>query len=388
MYFDFDTPARRAGSGCVKWDETPPAPLPAGKELLPMWVADMDFRVAPPIIEALQRRVAHGVFGYTHVPEAYYQAATRWFEHRHHWTIPPHHIIYIPGVVPALSAIVKALASEGDEVIVQSPVYNCFFSSIRNNGCAVVENPLRCVDGRYEMDFDDLERKASRPRASLMLLCNPHNPVGRLWTKDELARVSAICSKHGVKIIADEIHCEIVLNGRRYQPFATAVPEALQNAVVCASPSKAFNLAGLQNALIICARDDWRERINRAININEVCDINPFGVAGLMAAYNEGEPWLDALCQYIGDNYRLLCRFIRNRMPQLSVTPLEATYLAWIDTGGDGDAFAHRLLSEEAVWVSPGSMYGEAPCRHIRLNLACPRAQLMEALERMEHLLR
>jgi cystathionine beta-lyase len=273
-----------------------------------------------------------------------------------------------------------------------SPVYNCFFSSIRNNGCEVVECALLRTepDGRYVIDYDDLAAKASDPRARMLLLCNPHNPVGRVWTREELARVYNICIEHGVVVVSDEIHGELTFRGSRYVPYGT-VDRTLENAVVLTSPSKSFNTAGLQIANIICARPEWRERIDRAINQNEVCDVNPFGPVALEAAYNESEAWLDALCDYIWQNYLSLCDFFARHLPSLRVTPLEGTYLVWVDCSRldmDVDSLAARLLDEGRVWVNPGTMYGQQSGRgYIRLNIACPRTQLMEGLRRMADVL-
>jgi cystathionine beta-lyase len=387
MRYDFDTPVVRRGTGCYKWDEE------TADGIIPMWVADMDFRTAPAIIEALQRRVEHGVFGYTLVPESYYKAVIAWFDRRHQWTIDRSWIQYTSGVVPALSVIVKAFTEPGDKVILQMPVYNCFFSSVRNNGCEVLENRLAYVDNRYEMDFDDLEQKASDPRARLLILCNPHNPTGRVWTREELARVYNICKQHGVKVVSDEIHNELTFRGRRYVPYGTVCQ--MDNAIICTSPSKSFNTAGLQIANIICADADWRARIDRAININEVCDVNPFGVAALQAAYNESEDWLDALCEYIYQNYETLCKFFATELPQLTVTPLEGTYLVWVNITAlniTSDELTERLLKEGKVQVNSGTMYGgPSPSGKdnvgegfIRLNIACPRAQMMEGLRRIQ----
>ena len=375
----FDTPVVRRGTGCVKWDEHPL------DDLVPLWVADMDFRTAPAIIEALQRRVEHGVFGYTLVPESYYEAIIAWFRRRHQWTIDRSWIQYTSGVVPALSVIVKALTQPGNQVILQTPVYNCFFSSVRNNGCEVVANGLE-LKQTYTMDFDDLERKAADPRAKMLILCNPHNPAGRVWTREELTRVYNICKEHGVIVVSDEIHNELTYRGQRYVPYG--VVSQMDNAIVCTSPSKSFNTAGLQIANIICANAEWRERIDRAINQNEVCDVNPFGVVALQAAYNESEEWLDQLCEYIYQNYEALCRFLAERLPQLRVLPLEGTYLVWVDISALGitaDELTSRLLSEAHVQVNSGTMYDPSPAgqHFIRLNIACPRSQLMEGLRRL-----
>lgn len=379
--YDFDKEIMRRGSGCVKWDENPQS------DIIPMWVADMDFEASPAIREALRRRVEHGVFGYTHVPESYYEAIISWFDRRHGWPIQREWIQYTSGVVPALSVIVKAFTEPGDRVILQTPVYNCFFSSVRNNGCEVVSSMLRLScnkPNRFEMDCEDLEAKARDPRTRMLILCNPHNPVGRVWTREELTRVNNICKANDVIVVSDEIHNELTYHGC-YVPFGTV---DMENAIICTSPSKSFNTAGLQNANIICARPEWRAKIDRAININEVCDVNPFGVVALEAAYNESEEWLDQLCDYLWQNYETLVTFFESELPQLSVMPLEGTYLVWVDirsTGFTSDVVAERLLNEGRVQVNSSTMYG---CEgFIRLNIACPRSQMMEGLRRIKRVL-
>lgn len=379
---EFDNVINRKGTNSYKWDSNPEP------DLLPMWVADMDFKTAPAIIEALRKRVEHGVFGYTKVPGEYYRAIASWFGSRHGWEINPDHVIYTTGVVPALSACVKGLAEAGDGVIVQSPVYNLFFSSIRNNKCRIVDNCLTCgADGRYAMDFDNLERLAAE--AKLLILCNPHNPVGRIWSREELSRVAKICARHGVTVISDEIHCELTYeNG--YVPFAPVAEEAGCKYAVCNSPSKAFNTAGLQIANIICPDEEMRARIDRAINDNEVCDVNPFGVVGLIAAYTEGGDWLDSLRRYLWGNYLLVKDFFATNLPQYQITPLEATYLLWINvrnSGMTGDGVYERLMKEEHLRVGRGSDYGEGGADFIRLNIACPRTLLLDGLNRLAKVL-
>ena len=385
--FDFNELIPRRGTNSYKWDGA------ADERVLPLWVADMDFRTAPEIIDALRDRVEHGIFGYTRVPDTYYEAVTGWFARRHGWTIDREWIIYTSGVVPALSATIKALTRAGDRVLVQTPVYNCFFSSIRNNGCLVEENRLIYEDGTYSIDFDDLERKAADPRVTLMLLCNPHNPAGRVWTRDELMRIGDICLRNGVRVVADEIHCELVFSPHRYVPFASLAgdfgsraAEFMANTVTCVSPSKAFNIAGLQIANIIAADPYVRRKIDRAINDNEVCDVNPFGVEALIAAYNKGEAWLAALLEYLCGNYRFLKEYFAARMSQLTVTRLEGTYLVWVDCrrlGLTSETLCRRMLDEQLLWLNEGTMYGVAGEGFVRINIACPRSRLEEALERM-----
>ena len=384
MKYDFDKTIDRRATNSYKWDSAP-------EGVLPMWVADMDFRTAPAIIDALQKRVAHGIFGYTRVPDAYYDAVTSWFSRRHGWDIDREWIIYTSGVVPAVSAVIKAMTVPGDKVIVQTPVYNCFFSSIRNNGCEIVSNPLRRTTDTYEMDFDALERCAADPRAKVMLLCNPHNPAGRVWTPDELTRLGNICLRNGVTVVADEIHCELVYQGFKYTPFASLSDAFLHRSVTCVSPSKAFNIAGLQIANIVAFDNDLRSRIDKAININEVCDVNPFGVAATIAAYNEGEEWLNQLVDYLHGNYEAMAEFCRRELPEFPITRLEGTYLVWMDCSSLGmpsDALEHALLDDARLWLNAGTMYGAEGEGYMRWNIACPRSVMLDGLNRFLNFVR
>ena len=383
MEYYFSRPTDRRGTDSYKWDSAPET------DIIPLWVADMDFETFPAITEALQRRVAHGIFGYTRVPEAYYEAVCNWFGKHHGWHINREDIIYTSGVVPAVSAVIKALTLPGDQVIVQGPVYNCFFSSIRNNGCETVSNSLiyNKEELRYEIDFDDLERKLAHERARLMLLCNPHNPGGRVWTRDELTRVAELCRKYGVRVVSDEIHCELTLYDNEYVPFGSLPDELSHGSITCCSPSKAFNTAGLQIANIICRDAEVRNRIDRAININEVCDVNPFGVIALQAAYSdEGYEWLTQLRAYISSNYDLLRERFARELPKCKVMRMEGTYLAWIDCSElhiSSDEIEEMLMHENKVWVNAGSMYGTEGAAFIRINMACTSELLNEGITRI-----
>lgn len=383
MEYDFSRPTERRGTDSYKWNSAPET------DIIPLWVADMDFETFPGITEALQRRVAHGIFGYTRVPEAYYEAVCNWFGKRHGWHINREDIIYTSGVVPAVSAVIKALTLPGDQVIVQGPVYNCFFSSIRNNGCEMVSNSLiyNKEELRYEIDFDDLERKLAHERARLMLLCNPHNPGGRVWTRDELTRVAELCHKYGVRVVSDEIHCELTLYDNEYVPFGSLPDELSHGSITCCSPSKAFNTAGLQIANIVCRDAEVRNRIDRAININEVCDVNPFGVIALQAAYSdEGYEWLTQLRAYISSNYDLLRERFARELPKCKVMRMEGTYLAWIDCSElhiSSDEIEEMLMHENKVWVNAGSMYGTEGAAFIRINMACTSELLNKGITRI-----
>ncbi len=382
MKYNFDEIIPRRNTNSVKWDEA------AQDDIIPLWVADMDFRVLPQITEALRQRVDHGVFGYTHVPDSYYESVIRWFKDQHGLQgVKPSDIIYTSGVVPAISAIVRGLTLPGDKVLVQTPVYNCFFSSIRNQGCLVEENHLVYKNNTYVVDWDDFERKCTDSRVRIFLLCNPHNPAGRVWKKEELQRMGEICQKHDVFVISDEIHCELVMPGNDYTPFASLSDDFLKNSATCVAPTKAFNIAGLQIANIIVKDRNKRERIDRAINIHEVCDVNPFGVIATEAAYTEeGAEWLRQLNTYLFANYRFLCDFFSKHFPSLEVVKLEGTYLVWVDCSSLGKSSTEIVnnLYRHGVWMNDGVMYGENQGAFIRINIACPRKILEEGLLRME----
>lgn len=380
MKYNFDEIIPRRGTYSVKWDAEPDA------DVLPMWVADMDFRAAAPIIEALEKRVAHGIFGYTRVPEAYYDAVTDWFHRRHHWSVENDWILYTTGVVPALSAVIKGLTVPGDKVLIQTPVYNCFFSTLHNNDCEIVENPLLYRGGRYEIDFKDLERKAADPGVKLLILCNPHNPGGKVWSREELLRIGDICLQHHLTIIADEIHGELVFPGHTYLPFASLSAELARHTVTCTSCTKAFNVAGLHIANIIASEAELRTKVQRALNENETCEVNPFGVDAMIAAYRHGEEWLEQLKGYLWDNLCYLRNRLEAQLPQFPVMEPEGTYLVWVDCSvlrRSSKEIAQLLLEKGKVRINEGSMYGKDGENFIRINIACPRQTLEEGLERL-----
>ena len=383
MKYNFDSINNRVGTNSVKWDIHP--------DVIPLWVADMDFQVLPELKEALSKRVDEGIFGYTLVPESYYEAIINWFDRRHHWHIDRSWILYTSGVIPAMAAALKAFTLPGEKVLIQTPVYNCFFSSIANCGCEPVENELVREGNTYRIDFADFENKCADPKTTVFLLCNPHNPAGRVWTKEELERMNEICMRHDVKVISDEIHCELIMPGYTFVPFASVSGACADNSVILNSPTKNFNIAGLQIANIICKNRQWLRRIDRAVNINETCDVNPFGVIALQEAYNKGAEWIDELNTYLYDNYKALKDFFHEELPKLEVLKLEGTYLVWVDITAlefTSDEVADKLLKEAKVWVNSGTMYGrKAGQGYLRINIATPRATLMEGLKRMGRLL-
>jgi cystathionine beta-lyase len=350
----------------------------------------MDFRTAPSIIKALEKRVQHGIFGYTKVPQAYFDAVTGWFERRHNFSFRKEWTLYTTGVVPALSAIIRALTVPGDKVIVQTPVYNCFFSSIRNNDCEIIANQLIYKDGTYTIDFDDLEEKTFDPRTKLFLLCSPHNPAGRVWSREELEKTGKICLKNNVTVVSDEIHCDFVYAGRRHIPFASINSDFLRYSGTCTAPSKTFNLAGLKVANIHAADEIIRKKIDKSLKINEVCEISPFAVDALIAAYNEGEAWLEELNEYLYGNYQYLKDFFSEHFPHFPVLPLEATYLVWVDCSAlciPSAEITKMLLQKANLWVNEGSMYGAGGEGFIRLNIACPRELLTRGLNKMKNVI-
>ncbi len=382
MTYNFDQSPDRRGTESVKWDLYPGT--------LPLWVADMDFKVAPEIQAALQKRLAHGVFGYELVPDSYFEAMHRWFKERHGWDdISKSNIVPTTGVIAAYSAAIKAMTVPGDKVMVMTPCYNAFFPAIRNNKCVQLDNPLR-YDGRYIVDWDDFEKKAAE--AKVLLLCNPHNPAGRVWTREELLLMARICRQNDVFVISDEIHCELTYPGHDYTPWATLPEEYVLNSVSCISPTKAFNLAGIQIANIYAKDPAVLAKMDRAINDNECCDVNVFGVTALKAAYTSGGPWLDQLRDYLYHNARTVSCFLEDELPEVNVLPLEGTYLMWLDCrkalrpGEPLEGFSERLgkfLQEKVqLTLSTGSIYGAAGEGFMRVNIACPRSRLLDGMQR------
>ena len=383
--YNFDVCPDRQGTESVKWDLYPGT--------LPMWVADMDFRVAPEIQEALQKRLNHGVFGYELIPDKYFEVMGRWFAQRHGWEgIARENIVPTTGVIAAYSAAIKAMTVPGDKVLVMTPCYNAFFPAIRNNKCGQLESPLKFDGKHYIVDWDDFEAKVKQAR--VFLLCNPHNPVGRVWTREELLLMAEICRRNNVFVVSDEIHCELTYPGHDYTPWATLPEQYVKNSVSCISPTKAFNIAGIQIANIFAADPDILKKMDRAINDNECCDVNVFGVTALQAAYDKGGPWLDALRNYLYHNARTVCCFLEDEIPGVVCPPLEGTYLMWLDCRcalkpgepleGFSERLANHLREKHGLVLSTGTIYGSAGEGFERLNIACPRTRLLDGLDRLK----
>ena len=379
MSYDFDSVVERRGTNSVKWN--------VGEGELPMWVADMDFKTAPEVTEAILHRVSHGVFGYSEIPDFFYQAYADWWGARYDFDLKKEWINFSTGVIPVISSAIRKLTTPGEGILIQTPVYNVFFNEIRDNGRVVVESPLKYENGEYEMDLDDLEKKLSDPQTAMMILCNPHNPVGKIWDKRTLAAVGKIASRCGVTVISDEIHCDITLPGKKYVPFASASDICRQISVTCVSPTKSFNLAGVQTAAAIVPDDNLRHKIKKALNTDEVSEPNAFAVPATVAAYERGGAWLDELREYLGENRRYACEFIRERIPVLFPVEGEATYLLWVDvasSGLSGAKFCAELREKTGLFVTPGVVYGAAGRDFFRMNIACPRSTLTDGLERLE----
>lgn len=382
MKYNFDEIIPRRGTGSLKWDACP------DPEVLPFWVADMDFRTAAPIRDALVSRAEHGIYGYATIPDAYYNAVTDWFAARHGWKIERDWIIPVSGVIPALSAAIGAYMPNGGKVLVQSPAYNHFFISIEQNGCEAVSAQLVRVGNTYRMDFDALEELASDPDITLMVLCNPQNPVGRVWSREELRRVGEICLRHGVTVVSDEIHCELTAPCRAYVPFATVGDDVARNSIVCVSPTKPFNMAGVKIANIVIPDPTIRERVRRVVDRREIAGPGPFGIDALTAAYSRGgAEWIDELNVYIAGNYEFMREFVEKNLSDFPIMKLEGTYLVWMDCSALGmksEDLEQALKSDAKIWLNAGTMYGPGGEGYMRWNIACTRANLEEGLRRFK----
>jgi len=385
MKFDFDRVVDRTGTASFKWDLADG--IFGGTGLLPLWVADMDFESPPEVVEALAKRARHGVYGYTAPMPEYYRAVTEWFEGRHAWRLTPEWIVTAPGVVPALNLLIQTFTEPGDGVIVQQPVYYPFMRSIKNNGRKVINNPLRLEEKVYRVDFDDLEQKAKDPSARLMILCSPHNPVGRVWTREELKRIGDICLAHDILVVSDEIHCDLVYEGHRHVPFGSLGRDYLMKSVTCTAPSKTFNLAGLQTANLVMAAPDLRQRYARTIDCLGLKWPNLFGAEALIAAYRHGGAWLDQLMEYLAGNLAFLKDYIAAHMPRIGVIEPEATYLVWLDFrdyGLDTESLKRLMRDKARLALDDGYIFGSPEGDGFeRINIACPRSILEESLKRM-----
>jgi len=401
MNYDFDTPINREHTNSVKWDfhfeESGPTHWDStyskhgSDRILPLWVADMDFVCPQPVVDALVRRAQHGIFGYTRETESYYEAVRHWYLRRQGWNIDPAWIVITPGVVPALNFLVQTFVKPGEKVIIQSPVYYPFYSSVEGNEGVVVRNPLRCEQGRYGIDFAGLEAAANDPDVRLMVISSPHNPVGRVWTREELQRMGDICRENDILMVADEIHSDLILPGHEFVPFHLAGEGFETFSIICTAPSKTFNIAGLGTSNIIIADETLRRRFQHTLNRAGIHGVNPFGMEALIAAYNGGEEWLEQVLAYLQQNYAFLKDFVSRHMPEIDVLPLEGTYLAWLDCrrlGLDAKHLETLMLEQARLYLDEGYIFGEEGAGFERINIACPRSLLEEALHRLKDAVR
>lgn len=378
MQYNFSKLTNRFNTNSLKWD--------VNNNELPMWVADMDFETAPEIREAIRKKVDFGIYGYTIIPDEYYLSISNWWERRHNFKIEKEWILFCTGVVPSISSIVRKMTREGDNVLVQAPVYNIFYNSIVNNNRKVLSSDL-CFDGKeYSIDHEDLERKLSDPATTLMILCNPHNPIGKVWSKETLKKIGELCIKYNVLVVSDEIHCDLTY-GNSYTPFASISPEIAQNSITCIAPTKTFNLAGVQSSNIIVPNDEIRRMVNRGINTDEVAEPNAFAIEATIAAFTKGEPWLNELIEYLAENKRVVQKFIHNELPSLNLIHSDATYLLWIDCSSitkDSLEFCKFIRKETGLYVSSGHVYGSNGGHFIRMNIACQRERVEDGLSRLK----
>jgi cysteine-S-conjugate beta-lyase len=382
---NFNEVINRKNTGSVKWDTMKEYGMPG--DILPLWVADMDFKAPVGVIKALSERVAHGIFGYTLPTNSYYDAVINWMDHRHQWKIEKEWIIIVPGIVPAIHFAVQTYTKEGDGVLVQRPVYNPFTDAVVKNGRKLINSPLVLKGDRYEIDFEDFEKKIVDNGVKLFVLCSPHNPVGRVWTREELQGMGDICLKHNVLVVADEIHHDLIFKDKKHIPFASLGLKYSNICITCTSPSKTFNLAGLQISNIIIENKEILIRLNSYLESIALTMSNIFGMIGAEAAYSTGEEWLGELIDYIEANKKLIQKFMTEKFPSIKVIDSEATYLLWIDFRGlgMGKEELDKFLAEDAkMWLTGGYIYGDEGCGFERINLACPRSTIEKGLKQLE----
>lgn len=387
--YSFDEKVDLTGTGSMKWEHM--EKLFGAGDLTPMWVADMDFRGPDPVIEAVKRRAELGIYGYTKPPAYLFEAVADWIERRHGWPVPQEWITYSPGVVTALNAGVRLFTEEGDSVVIQPPVYPPFFGVVKDNHRKLVANPLQQIDGKYRIDFDDLRRKIEESQAKMLILCSPHNPVGRIWKKEELEQLAEICLKYDLMVISDEIHADLTFKPHRHIPLLSVAPELEERTILCMAPSKTFNMAGLQASYILIPNQKLRERFNTYMEKEHLTMMNPFAVVASEAAYRYGEDWLEEVLKVIRGNLEYLLRFVEDRLPEVKVIPPEGTYLVWLDFHGLGlssEELKDFLVREAKVALNPGSNFGEEGKGFMRMNIALPRHLLEEGLKKIEAAIR
>lgn len=379
MQFDFDELVDRKNSNSYKWQ--------VQADELPMWVADMDFKTAPCVVKAIEKRLLQDAFGYSIVSDDFKQSIIHWWQHRHHWTIQPAWILFCTGAIPAISSMVRKLTEPNDKIVVLSPIYNIFYNSISNNQREIIESPMLYSEGNYQIDFADLEKKLADTKTSLLIFCNPHNPTGQIWDKTVLKRIGELCVNYQVTIISDELHCDLTYPNFHYTPLASISKAIEQITITCVSASKAFNLAGLQSSAIIIANETLRTLVERGINTDEVAEPNVFAIQAMQAAFDEGEEWLITLNQYLAKNLSYLQAFLKQNLPQISLVSSQATYLVWLDCSQfcqNSTELADFIREKTGLIVSSGSIFRGNGASFLRLNYACPKVQLSDGLTRLQ----
>ena len=377
--YNFDRIINRSGTNSLKWD--------IKKEELPMWVADMDFEVSDEIVKALEERVKNHIYGYNIVPDEWYESYIAWWKNRHQYEIKKEWLIFSTGVVPSISSVVRRVTSPGEKVLVQTPVYNIFFNSICNNGRYVLESQLVYKDGKYSIDFSDLEKKLSDPQTTLMILCNPHNPIGKIWDKDTLSKIGDLCYKHNVLVLSDEIHCDLTKPGCDYLPFQSVSDVCKYNSIACLAPTKTFNIAGLQTSAVCIPNKKIYDKVYRGINNDEIAEPNTFAIQAAIAAFTKGGIWLDELREYIEKNKLIVKEYISRELPMLHLVDSDATYLLWIDCGkvtNNSIELTDFIRKQTGLFLSNGSQYGDSGKKFIRMNIACPKEILIDGLNRFK----
>ena len=384
MHFDFDKVIDRKGTASVKHDLVEKNGYP--EDVLPMWVADMDFEAPPCVLEAMEKRLRHGIFGYSFPEDGYQEAVCGWFRRRFDWPVEPEWIVQTPGVVFAVSAAVRVMTQPGESVLVQTPVYYPFFDCVERNGRKLVTSELKYENGRYRVDYDAMERKIVEEQVKLLILCSPHNPICRVWSLEELQTVGNICRKHGVRVVADEIHCDFVQPGYEHIPFVKACPELAEDTVVCTAPSKTFNLAGLQVSNLLIPGEKLREAYREELSRIHCTSVNCLGMVACRAAYEGGEEWLEACKAYMNENLRYVRDYLKAHLPQIRLVEPEGTYFAWLDCSGLGlnkDQLDELIVHKAKLWLDTGSIFGESAAQFQRVVLACPRSVVMQAMENL-----
>lgn len=383
--YDFDKEISRRNTNSIKFDFAAERGYPA--DVLPLWVADMDFPTAQPVLDALQQAVAHGIFGYSDVKMTYYQAVSGWFQKHFNWETKPQWLVKTPGVVFALAMAIRALTKPNDSVLIQTPVYYPFYSVIRDNDRKLIENELLYQNGHYKIDFIDFETKIKENSVKLFILCSPHNPVGRVWTKEELQRLGKICKKYGVTVVSDEIHCDFAFSGHPHTIFSAACPELEQHTIICTAPSKTFNLAGLQVSNIWISNTDIREKFLLEVNRSGYSQLNSLGLVAAQAAYEGGEEWFLQCKDYLQGNLAFVRTFLKEKLPEIKLIEPDGTYFAWLDCSGlrlNCEDLNNLIIKDAKLWLDAGYIFGKSAAQFQRMVLACTRKTLKEALTKLE----